>query len=187
MPKRRTIPRNIIKKRANKKAKQGNTTDYLIELALDSVLDTDLPELRSFFLLEHELTNSHYLLKHQMDAVIGCYGTFNIELLKTIPLIQLSEEEYRQKKELASDNTFRSAFTRMLLKTDIPDDPTLDQNEKFSLALLKTLFKQRVDEILDAIKENTPCLGVHPDNPRLTLHNLRYLLDENKENIPPCS
>lgn len=170
MPKRRTT--------AKKTARQEKSTDYLIELALDSVLDTDTPEIRSFFLLERELTNSHYLLKHQMDAVIGGYGPFNIQLLKTIPLIQLSEEEYHQKKELASDNTFRSEFIRMLLDSGSPSDLSLTHNERFSVALLKTLFKKQVDDILGAIKEKTPCLGVHPNNPRLTLHNLRDLLEQ---------
>ena len=156
MPKRRTT--------AKKTARQGKTTDYLIELALDSILDTDIPGLRSSFLLEHELTNSHYLLKHQMDDVIGCYGTFNIELLKTFPLKQVSEEEYREQKELASDRLSRIVFIRLLLQV-VPDDPTLNQSERLSVALLKTLFKKRVE---DWIVEN------------------KDLIDENKENIPPC-
>lgn len=162
MPKRRTIPRNT-KKTANKKARQGNTTDHLIKLALDSVLETTLPipEMRqltsSWFLLKHELTNTHYLLKHQMDASVGeVCGPFNVELLRNFPLKQLSEEEYREKKELASEDYFISYFTRMLLKTDIPDDPTLNQSERLSVALLKIMFKKRVEDLLDEIKENIP-------------------------------
>jgi hypothetical protein len=170
MPKRRTT--------AKKTARQGKTTDYLVKLALDSsLLDTDIlipqmiPAMRSFFLLKQEYTNGHYVIKHQMDAVLGCYGPFNIELLQTFIMNQLSEEEYFQKKELASDTTFRNEFMNMLLDS-IPDDPTLNQNERLSVALLKILFKQRVDNLTKQLKENTPCLGKHPLYPEWSLHTL---------------
>jgi hypothetical protein len=170
MPKRRTT--------AKKTANQEKSTAYLIELALDSVLDTDLPGMRSFFLLKQELTNGHDLMKHLMDGVLGDYGPFNIELLQNIPLKQLSEEEYRRKKELILTKSNLNLFINKLLFTDIPDDPTLTQNERLSIAFLKMMNKQRVDNFLDCIKEKTPCLGVHPDNPGLTLHNLRSLFEK---------
>jgi hypothetical protein len=147
MPKRRTT--------AKKTAEPGKTTDYLINLAFDSVLDTDprLPIMRSYLLRKQELTNGHYLMKHYMDGVLGDYGPFNVELLQTFPINQLSEEEYFKNKELASNTTFLNLFTNELLLS-IPDDLSLNQNERLSVALLKMYFQVRVDSLIKVMNEN---------------------------------
>lgn len=164
MPKRKTT--------AKKTANQEKSTDYLIQLALDSVFDTDIPAMRSWFLRKQELNNGHYLMKHLMDGVLGDYGPFNIELLRNIPMKELSEEEFHRKKELLLTKSSLNLFSNKLLLTNIPDDPTLTQNERLSLAFLKTLFKKQVDDYLEMIRKITPCLGVHPDNPNLSLRTI---------------